>query len=170
MLQAMMIGYLGAPAEVKNANGKDFVTFRIANTERWTDQAGQSHETTTWVDCVMNGKPNVTEFLLKGTMVYLIGSCSLRVYSSPKDKCMKAGMTINVSKLELLGGKPEEIPSRLFKADTNERVEVVKYYGVAEMLNRAELQEPISLIDSRGNAFVTDEYGWVKKVENQSEQ
>ena len=57
MLQSTLIGHLGADAECKNANGKEFVTFRVANTDRWTDDAGQVHESTTWVDCIINGKP-----------------------------------------------------------------------------------------------------------------
>ena len=44
MLQAICIGNLGSDAEVKSSNGKEFTTFRIAHTEKWTDDAGQVHE------------------------------------------------------------------------------------------------------------------------------
>ena len=164
MLQGTLIGYLGSNAEVKTANGKEFVAFRVANTDKWKAQDGTVHEQTTWVDCVMNGSPDVKEYLRKGTLVFVTGSITLRVYSSPKDKCMKAGMTINVNKLELLGGKPDEIPSRLFRNDNGQMVEVAKYYGIAEMINSEPGTAPIELSDDRGNHYVADGFGWVSKV------
>lgn len=164
MLQANLIGYLGSEAEVKTANGKEFLTFRVANTDRWTDQAGQQHENTIWVDCIMNGSPAVKDFLKRGTMVYVTGSINLRVYSSPKDKCMKAGMTINVNKVELLGGKSDEIPSRLYRNDNGQMVEVSKYYGIAEFFDPEVEHEPMALTDGRGGEYVVDKLGWVSKV------
>lgn len=166
MLQANLIGYLGSDAEVKTANGKEFLAFRVANTDRWTDQAGQQHENTIWVDCVMNGTPAVKDYLKRGTMVFVTGSITLRVYSSPKDKCMKAGMTINVSKLELLGGKSDDIPSRLYRMDNGQMVEVSKYYGIAEMFAAGVENEPVSLTDNRGGEYIADKLGWVSKVES----
>lgn len=164
MLQGTLIGYLGSNAEVKNANGKEFVAFRVANTDKWKLQDGTVREQTTWVDCVMNGNPDVREYLRKGALVFVTGSITLRVYSSPKDKCMKAGMTINVNKLELLGGKPDEIPSRLFRNDNGQMVEVCKYYGVAELINSEPGTQPLELSDDRGNHYIADALGWVKKV------
>ena len=56
MFQSIVIGNLGADAEVKSMNGKEFTTFRVAHSQRWTDEQGQNHEQTQWIDCVMNGK------------------------------------------------------------------------------------------------------------------
>lgn len=107
MLQMIIVGYLGADAEVKETNGKPFTTCRVAHTDKWKDDAGQVHESTTWVDVVISGKPKVVEYLKKGQLVFVQGSISLRVYSSEKDRCMKAGLTLNVNRIELLGGKSE---------------------------------------------------------------
>ena len=42
MLQATLIGHLELMPNAKNNNGKEFITFPIANTEKWTDDARTS--------------------------------------------------------------------------------------------------------------------------------
>ena len=85
MLQTTIIGFLGADAECKVYNAKEFTTFRVSHSDKWKSEDGVTHEQTTWVDCVINGKPPVLPFLKKGTQVLCQGSTSLRIYSSPKD-------------------------------------------------------------------------------------
>lgn len=163
MLQTNCIGHLGADAECKNANGKEFVTFRIANTDRWTDDAGQVHESTTWVDVILAGKPKVFEYLKKGQLVYVSGSISLRVYSSPKEKCMKAGLTINAKQIELLGGRADDVPSLLYTEDGKKEIHVGKFFYAPE--SRSENGAPVSkvLVSKSGERFIADTEGWVKK-------
>lgn len=164
MLQANLIGYLGSDAEVKTANGKEFVSFRVAHTDRWTSNDGITHESTLWVDCILNGSPNVKDYLKKGAMVFVSGNVTLRVYSSPKDKCMKAGMTINAAKLELIGGKRDEIPSRLFRTADGGMVEIGKYYGIVEMVMGKPSETDTPLMDEQGNQYIADKLGWITKV------
>ena len=38
MLKVEMIGNLGADAEIKDHQGRKFVSFRVAHTEKWTDR------------------------------------------------------------------------------------------------------------------------------------
>lgn len=163
MLHSILIGHLGADAEAKSVNGKDFITFRIANSEKWTDQAGQVHEQTTWVDCIMNGKPNVFDFLKKGQLVYVSGSVSLRVYSSAKDKCMKAGMTINVRQVELLGGKSDDVPSLLFTEDDSQQIIVGKYFYSPRQSEDGKPCTDRILCSKSGERFVQGPDGWIKK-------
>lgn len=103
MFLANVIGYLGADAEVKTADGREFVTFRIAHTRKYKDAQGTIHESTQWIDCVISGRPNVTQYLHKGTQVYVSGSVELRIYDSAKDHCKKAGVQVRVQSIELLG-------------------------------------------------------------------
>lgn len=161
MLQAIVIGNLGANAEVKTANGREFTTFRIAHTDRWKDEAGQIHESTTWVDIIMNDRPKVLEYLKKGQMVYVQGNITLRVYSSQKDRCMKAGLTVNASKVELLGGRGDEVPAYLFREGVAEAIEVRKYYGVPSLANQDGVSYPIQLNSRSGELFSVDKEGWV---------
>ena len=146
MLQHVVIGYLGADAEYKNENGKEFIVFRIANTDKWTDEAGVKHEQTTWVDCIMSGKPKVLDFLKKGQMVYASGSGSLRVYSSAKEKCMKAGLTINVRQIELLGSRSDDVPAKLYTEDGKTEIAIGKYFYAPACAERLKEGEKMSLI------------------------
>lgn len=156
MLQVNLIGNLGGNAEVKAVDGREFVTFRVAHNESYTDSNGQKVDRTQWIDCTMNcndGRPAVLPYLLAGTMVYVVGSMTTRVYSSAKDRCMKAGVTIHVQRIELLGGQPDSIPRRLYDQN-GVQVDVTKFYHV-----ETKGQE---LRDMKGNVFVSDANGWVK--------
>lgn len=152
MLQASVCGYLGADAEVKNVNGQEFTTCRVAHTDRWKDQAGQTHESTQWIDLTLNGKPAVVDYLKQGTMVYAAGHVKLRCYSSEKARGFVAGLTISVVTIELLGGNTDAVPARLYDAAGN-MVDVVKYYHCE--LSGAQLT------NGRGKSFISDDNGWV---------
>lgn len=156
MLKVNFIGTLGADCEKKTAaeTGSKFTTFRAAHNDSWTDEAGEVHTNTVWVDCIMNDWPKVAEYLKQGTLIYCEGSVSLRVYSSPKDRCMKAGMTIKVAKIELLGGRTDDVPRELVDPLTNDVHQVVKYYHV-------ETARKTKLVDKRGNVYKLDKDGWV---------
>lgn len=166
MLQSICIGYLGADAEVKSSNGKEFTTFRIAHTDKWTDEQQQTHENTIWVDCVLNGKPTVVEYLKRGTQVYITGSVSLRVYSSAKDRCMKAGMTINVRSIELLGGKTDQVPSILYRADNGTQVDVQKWFYAPSLVRDSSADEFVQLISRNNGQFVADRNGFIQPNES----
>lgn len=161
MLLCTIIGNLGANAEIKAADGREFVTFRIAHNESFTNADGTKTEKSMWVDCIMscsNGRPAVLPYLVKGTAVCVVGSVSLRVYSSEKDRCMKAGMTIHVKRVELIGGASDTVPRRLFTKD-GVMVEVYKYYN-------AHTTEPV-LLDQRGNQFTVADGGWIAPAQAQ---
>lgn len=165
MLQANAIGHIGSDAEVKTSNGREFTTFRIAHSDKWTDDAGNQHENTQWIDCVMNGKTAVVEWLKKGQQVYVSGSLTTRIYSSAKERCMKAGITINVRTLELIGSKGDEIPNVLYDANTGEQVEVKKYYNVHSLIRDANQPELYPLVSRTQERFVADREGWVCKFQ-----
>ena len=152
MLQAILIGNIGADAKVNVKDGREFTTFRVAHNDTWTDANGTQHSNTLWVDCIINGKPNVVEFLKQGTQVAIMGNVTLRTYSSEKDRCIKAGMTINVNRVELLGGKTDDVPSRLY--DTN---------GVQHDVKKAYYTDAgaKTLRSQRGQEYECDDNGWV---------
>lgn len=167
MLQTIIIGFIGADAETKIHNGKEFTTFRVSHSDKWKSEDGITHEQTTWVDCVMNGKPSVFPYLKKGTQVLCQGSTSLRIYSSPKDKCMKAGLSINVRICELIGGKPDIVPSVLYRADGGEQVDVRKLYHAPSLVRGKKECEYIALLSAGAKQFVADREGWVYPYEEQ---
>lgn len=162
MLLDFVIGHLAADAQVQNKDGRQFTTFRVANTDRWTDQAGTQHENTEWVDCIINGDPAVRQYLKRGTQIAVIGTSTLRIYSSAKDRCMKAGRTVNVLRVELLSGKTDEIPSRLYTTE-GEEVTVNKYYAVDGAYSSQEL------MSRHGQRFLVADGGWVMSVPEEQE-
>lgn len=161
MLQVTLIGNLGGNAEVKVADGREFVTFRVAHNEGFTLADGTKVERVQWIDCTMNcqnGRPAVLPYLLAGTMVCVIGTMSTRMYSSEKERCYKAGVTIRIQKLELLGGSGDAIPRRLYDSG-GAMVDVVKYYHV-------DTKESM-LRDQRGREYDVDKKGWVTPKKNE---
>ena len=155
MLIATLIGNLGANAEIKSADGREFVTFRVAHNDSYKGADGNRVESSMWVDCTMscaNGRPAVLPYLTKGTAVCVVGQVSTRVYSSEKDRCMKAGLKIHVLRVELIGAAGDNCPRRLYTKD-GAMVDVLKYF-------HAETEET-TLYDQRGNAYSIAEGGWV---------
>lgn len=154
MLNVTFIGHLGAAAEKISANGSQFIKFRAAHTRKWKSADGQQHEDTIWVDCIINdANSNLFPYLTAGTLVYVSGPISLRVYSSKADRCMKAGLTINCKVCELVGARADIVPSVLY-SDTGERVSVTKHY-YQQAVHGGELK------NIRGDVFLADANGFV---------
>lgn len=156
MLIATLVGNVGADAQKKTADGRNFTTFRVAHNDDWTDQAGQRHSSTIWVDCVMNDHPKVADFIKQGTMVAVTGTIKTRIYSSEKERCMKAGIQINVRNVELLGGSSDEVPRRLY--DVN---------GVQHDVKKAFYSDvkACQLLSQRGSRFNVDQNGWITPIQ-----
>lgn len=152
MFQCIVVGYLGADAEAKNENGNEFITFRVAHTDRWRGSDGNQKESTQWIDCIMNGRPPVFDYLKQGTLVYVVGHARLRCYSSAVARSFVAGCTISVMSIELLGGAGDVVPKRLYSADGRQH-DVQKFFHTdcpGEVLT-----------NGRGKEFAVDDNGWV---------
>ena len=111
-----LIGNLGADAKIVDNNGKPFISFNVADTDRWKDEDGNIHESTTWVQCTLNGgvaENKVFEYLKAGTKVFVVGRMRTRVYSSEKERRMVAGVNLYVMQVELVGGSSDEVPRKL---------------------------------------------------------
>ena len=110
MIKLEIIGNLGADAQLLVYNGNKFVSFRIANTDAWTDKAtGEIKKSTQWISCTLNGDGgNLLPYLKKGTKIFVRGNAQIVVYSSPKTHQMEAGVNLFVREIELCGGSKEE--------------------------------------------------------------
>lgn len=165
MFKCEVIGNIGADAEVKESNGKKFVTFRVAHSDSYTDSAGQVHETTDWIDCVMsNVDSKVIPYLLKGVKVFVRGNARLRCYSSPKLRQMVAGLTINALEIELCGGTREEVPSQLINPATGAIHDVTKHYWCNCPVDGMKGDDMRMLIDTRGRQYGQNSAGFVAPV------
>lgn len=166
MFKIEVIGNLGADAQVKGENGKQFISFNVAHSDRWTDEAGTSHEQTQWVSCIINDtQAKVLPYLLKGKTVFVRGDARLRVFSSEKERRMVAGVTVNVREIELVGGKVDQVPSQLINND-GLVFPVYKAFYIDPSTNPM----PTELHDRSLNKFAINEHGFVSVVQQNQEQ
>ena len=81
MLQLEIIGNLGNDAEIKEFNGKKYVSMNVAHSEKKRDANGSVLETTTWVSVLWYGDGgNLTQYLKRGCKVFVRGRLSLKIY------------------------------------------------------------------------------------------
>lgn len=108
MLKAEIIGHLGSDVSILGETGHEFAVMRVAHSRKYKDHQGIDHATTTWVDVIVRKDNPCIPYLKKGTQIQARGNVETRVYSSEKDRCMKAGITINATELHLLSSSKNE--------------------------------------------------------------
>lgn len=158
MLKIQVIGNLGADAELHQSNGSEFISFRVAHTETITRNGVQT-DSVTWVDVTMNGNGGqLLQYLKRGAKVYVDGNVALRVYSSKKDRCMKAGATCFARTVELCGSSSDIVPRELIAQD-GILLRVNKYFHIEEPQYFNQI-----VFDKNMNQYATNENGWVLPV------
>lgn len=168
MLKVELIGNLGADAQVKDANGAKFVTMRIAHTDKWTDAQGAQRSATTWVDVTYNNPDaKIVQFLKAGVKVFVRGNASLRVYSSAKDRCMKAGLTIAAIEIELCGGSSDDVPRELIDPNDGTMYAVAKLYMASIPTKDWKKDQRERLVDKQGRQYYAVKGGWVAPATEQ---
>lgn len=110
MIKVEIIGNLGADAQLQLVNGNKFVSFRVANTDKWTDKTtGEITSSTQWISCSLNGEGGaLLPYLKKGTKVFVRGNAQFIIYSSAKSHKMEVGVNLFVREIELCGGVAEQ--------------------------------------------------------------
>ena len=110
MIKIEVIGNLGADAQLQVVNGNKFVSFRVANTDSWTDKVtGEIKKSTQWISCSLNGDGgSLLQYLKKGTKVFVRGNANMVTYSSPKTHMIEVGVNLFVREIELCGGTKDE--------------------------------------------------------------
>lgn len=162
MLKVELIGNLGADCEIKEANGAKFVTMRVAHTQKYTKENGESVASTTWVDVTLNNPDSgVVPFLKAGVKIFVRGNASLRVYSSAKDRCMKAGLTVMAQEIELCGGSSDEVPRELTDPNDGNIYRVAKYYQCDFDTQSFKKDDQGVLVDRQARRYIVVKGGWV---------
>lgn len=174
MLRCELIGNLGADCEVKESNGSKFVTMRVAHTTRLKQEDNSVKERTDWVDVTWNKtESGLLPYLKAGAKIYVRGDLRLRVYSSKKDRCMKAGAQIAAVEIELLDGVRDVVPRQLIDPENGQIFEVGKYFCVNADTSKMKRDEQKALIDTKGGEYIMVKGGWVSpkpEPESQSEE
>lgn len=168
MFKVEVIGNLGADAVVKDAQGSKFVSFRVAHSEHWSDAQGQEQARTTWIDCTMSDvTAKVIPYLKQGVKVFVRGNASLRIYSSPKDRMMKAGIQVSVREVELCGGQSDEVPRSVVDPVTAIVYPVTKCYWINAPTRGMRKTSIQAMTDARGNQYIMDYKGFVQPVKQE---
>lgn len=106
MIKLMIIGNLGADAEMKNINGRNYISYSVCHTEKSKD----GKEFSTWVNVMQNAfdeNPRILPYLNKGSQVYVEGNPSVGAYIA-NDGNAKGSLTLWAFKVELVGGRPQQ--------------------------------------------------------------
>lgn len=167
MAKIEFIGNLGADAQLQTTNGRQFVSFNVADTEVYTDSQGQRQERTSWISCTLAGDGgNLLQYLVKGKTVYVRGYMSTRVFNSAKHHMMMAGVNCRVLEIELIGGQTRDIPRQL----NDEKGMLYDVYQ-AFYINPSIMQgkEGMTLLDSKLQQYAVDKNGFVTKVQTTTE-
>lgn len=154
MFKAIIIGNLGANAEFHSENGSEFITFKVAHNERFKDNQGNTNERSVWVSCIMNGRADgLMPYLVKGATVSVFGDLRLKTYHSAKMHALVAGADLFVRSIDLVGSRPDNVPSRLYTADGVAH-SVSKWYYCDTALGE-------DLLSQSGEQYRCDPNGWV---------
>lgn len=157
MFKATIIGNLGANAELHNENGSEFVTFKVAHNERFKSKDGSTNERSVWVSCILNGRADgLMPYLVKGATVALFGDLRLKTYHSAKMHALVAGADLFVRSIDLVGSRPDNIPSRLYDTEGIEH-SISKWY----YCDTAKGQQ---LLTQSGEMYTVDANGWVSPM------
>lgn len=97
MLQLELIGNLGADAEVKAINNREYISMRVASTTKYKDKSE-----TTWVSVLYRRNDNLLPYLTKGTSVYVCGELNVSVWTN-RDGQASADLRVWAQNLCLLG-------------------------------------------------------------------
>lgn len=165
---SFIIGCLGADAEIKEANGAKFITLSIADKRKVKRNDGSTQVVTNWVDAIIaNPEHPVLPYLKQGVRVAIVGNSDLRVYSSKKDRCMKAGQTIHVVNIELCGGLSDVVPGQLINPNDGSIHDVTKYYRVEGVEDSIATGGFMKMVDAKGREFDVNHNGWVAPVQDE---
>lgn len=164
MAKIEFIGNLGSDARVETANGRQFVAFNVADTNRFTDADGTVRENTTWISCTLNGDGGkLLQYLKKGKTVFVRGFMSTRVFNSVKHRCMMAGVNCSVQEIELVGGSVRDVPKQLCD-ESGKLFDVFQAFYIDPSIE----QKPTVLYDSADASYTVDSNGFVAKVVDQN--
>lgn len=165
MFTGIVIGNLGADAEVVSSNGSKFVSLSIAETRKYKREDGTTQSVTKWIDAIIsNAEHPVLPYLKQGVKVCVVGDEDLRVYSSKKDRMMKAGATIHVRQIELVGGSTDDVPRQLIDPDSAAIMPVSKYYWCDASSYKLKKGESKLLLDEKNRQYLMDHQGFVRPI------
>jgi single-strand DNA-binding protein len=105
--KVILVGNIGADAEVRTVGQNQVAKFRLATTEKYTKQDGTPVENTEWHTIELWGSAGVHPFLVKGQQIYVEGSIRTEQWTG-NDGNTRYTTKIKASSVQLLGQRQAE--------------------------------------------------------------
>ena len=149
MLTVNLIGNLGADAEVKSIQGKVYLMFRVAHSEKFVKADGTSVELTQWVSVISSQ-------FTKGQMVLVYGELKAYVVWSPSSKTNVVGLSVNARSIELCNSvRVDDVPSMLYDKDGVQ-------HNISKLFwTQIDGNEECSMWDSKAKEYLVNNQGFV---------
>ena len=108
MLKLEILGNIGNDAQVKDFNGKKYIAFNVAHSEKFKNAQGTETERTTWVSVLYPGEGAIVNYLKKGTGVFVRGDMSVKMFQDSGHN-WQIGVNCLAREVQLLpGGKRDQ--------------------------------------------------------------
>lgn len=113
MITTQAIGSLGRNCEVRQLDKGSVINFSIGISVGYGDK-----KSTIWLECSRFAEnTKVSEYLTKGTKVFVSGEPAIRTYQK-KDGTTGVSFTLRVDRIELLGSRKDEQPATAEPVET----------------------------------------------------
>jgi single-strand DNA-binding protein len=113
MNNLIISGNVGSVKETSFENGsKTVLNFNVAVNSYYTNKQGEKVTKTTWFDCSLWNRPNVYQYIKKGTHVIIKGAAEARAYLNSNNE-PTAVVAVNVDEIEFFNkdkGEATEAP------------------------------------------------------------
>ena len=99
-----IIGHIGKDAEVKDFGNNQVINFSVAVTRKWKNKSGEEQSKTTWFEVSKWGNnTTLSNYLTKGTQVYVEGEIEADAFVSNQSEEAKGVLRLNAFNIQLLG-------------------------------------------------------------------
>lgn len=98
----ILVGNIGADADVRTVGQNQVAKFRLATTERFRKQDGDTVETTEWHTIELWGSAGIYPYLVKGQQVYVRGSIRTEEWTG-NDGHTRTDKKIRALDIQLIG-------------------------------------------------------------------
>ena len=117
LAKVTLVGNLGRDPDTRyTPNGTMNVSFNVATSRKWNDQAGQLQERTTWFHVTAWGRLaealdrlHQAGALVKGKQVLVLGTIEQREYEGRQGE-QRASLEVNADEVQLLGTRDRAEP------------------------------------------------------------
>ena len=103
----IIAGNIGQNAEKKEINGKDYVTFSVAENQKKVNRTtGEEVSVSNWYNVLYRGD-KIRDYLLSGVKVLVVGELSINIYRLENDGSVRVSRDIFANNIQFLSKKED---------------------------------------------------------------